>query len=62
MKKGVTKMGITDELVSNILETRFEDFPKDVVEHAKNEVIDIIGCVVGGGECYRLLHDTGSDP
>lgn len=51
-------MGITDELVSNILETRFEDFPKDVVEHAKNEVIDVVGCIVGGANatgCSMIL-------
>lgn len=46
-------MGITDELVSNLLETRFENFPQDVVELAKSAVIDVAGCVVGGA------NDTG---
>ena len=46
-------MSITDELVSNLLETRFEDFPQDVVELAKYAVIDAVGCVVGGA------NDTG---
>ena len=46
-------MGITDELVSNLLETRFEDLPRDVVELAKYAVIDVVGCVVGGA------NDTG---
>jgi 2-methylcitrate dehydratase PrpD len=46
-------MSITDELVSNLLETRFEDFPQDVVELAKYAVIDGVGCVVGGA------NDTG---
>ncbi len=46
-------MSITDELVRNLLETRFENFPREVVELAREAVIDIIGCVVGGA------NDTG---
>lgn len=46
-------MSITDELVRNLLETRFEDFPRDVVELAKDTVIDVVGCVMGGA------NDTG---
>lgn len=46
-------MSVTDELVRNLLEIRFEDFPQDVVELAKDAVIDVIGCVMGGA------NDTG---
>lgn len=46
-------MSVTDELISHILETSFEDFPQDVVQRAKDEVIDVTGCAVGGA------NDTG---
>lgn len=41
-------MSVTEELVSNIMETRFEVFPKDTIERAKDIVIDVIGCSIGG--------------
>jgi 2-methylcitrate dehydratase PrpD len=53
VERRITKMSITDELVSNLIETRFEDFPRDVVELAKYAVIDAVGCMVGGA------NDTG---
>jgi 2-methylcitrate dehydratase PrpD len=49
----VRNMGVTEELVDNILETRFQAFTKDIVERAKDEVIDVIGCAIGGA------NDTG---
>ncbi len=41
-------MTITEQLLSNILETRFENIPKDIVKRAKDSVIDTIGCAIGG--------------
>ena len=46
-------MRATEELISNIFETRFKDFTQDIVERAKDEVIDVIGCAIGGA------NDTG---
>lgn len=41
-------MNIIEELARNILETHFDTFDKDTVEHAKNRVMDVIGCMIGG--------------
>jgi 2-methylcitrate dehydratase PrpD len=41
-------MSIIEELVRNILETRFERFDKDIMEHAKKRVMDVVGCMIGG--------------
>jgi 2-methylcitrate dehydratase PrpD len=46
-------MSVTEEIIGNILETRFESFSRDIVERAKDEVMDTIGCIVGGA------NDTG---
>ena len=51
-------MNVTEELVNNILGARFEDFKPDIVERAKDEVIDVIGCAVGGANatgCSMIL-------
>lgn len=39
---------IIKELIRNILETRFEAFSQENIEDAKNRMIDIIGCAIGG--------------
>ena len=41
-------MSVTKELVSHVLETRFEAIPKEIVKRAKYQVIDIIGCSIVG--------------
>jgi 2-methylcitrate dehydratase PrpD len=41
-------VGLTEQLVKNVVETRFEDISEDVVTRAKDEVIDTIGCALGG--------------
>ncbi len=33
---------------ANIVNTRFEDFDKATVELAKNRIIDVLGCLIGG--------------
>jgi len=37
-----------EELSANVLETRFENFDEATLLNAKNRVVDIVGCVVGG--------------
>jgi 2-methylcitrate dehydratase PrpD len=37
-----------EELIANVLETRFENFDHATVEHAKNRIIDVVGCLIGG--------------
>lgn len=39
---------IIEELVDNILDTRYETFSVEVVDNAKKRVIDVIGCLIGG--------------
>jgi len=41
-------MSIIEELVSNVLETRFESFDLETIEQAKNRIIEVIGCSIGG--------------
>jgi 2-methylcitrate dehydratase PrpD len=50
-------MTIIEELASNIVRNDFEAFDKATVEQAKNRIIDIIGCLIGGvngGGCAEL--------
>jgi aconitate decarboxylase len=39
---------IIEELANHVLQSRFENFDNEVVEQAKNRVIDIVGCTIGG--------------
>ena len=39
-----------EKLLHNILETRFEDIDQDAVAHAKNRIIDTMGCLIGGAD------------
>jgi 2-methylcitrate dehydratase PrpD len=51
-------MNVTEELVNNIVETRFENLSREVIERAKEEVMDVIGCAVGGANatgCPMIL-------
>lgn len=41
-------MGITVELVRNILRTPFEAFDTQVVDRAKSRMMDVVGCMIGG--------------
>lgn len=46
-------MNATEQIVGNVLKTRFEDIPEDIVGRAKDEIIDTVGCVLVGA------NDTG---
>lgn len=39
---------ITKELISNVLETKFNMFSDEVIEDVKKRFIDVIGCAIGG--------------
>jgi 2-methylcitrate dehydratase PrpD len=41
-------MSIIEELASNVLEASFKSFDKEIVEQAKNRIIDVLGCLIGG--------------
>jgi 2-methylcitrate dehydratase PrpD len=57
-----------DRLISNILETQFEDIPPAVINHAKNRLLDVIGCLVcgandiGNAELLGIVRDWGGKP
>lgn len=51
-------MSIIGELIANLLETRFEQFDDAALEKAKERVIDVIGCAIGGSDgpgCRPLI-------
>ena len=37
-----------EALSENVLSVRFEDLGDRIVENAKNRIIDVLGCVIGG--------------
>jgi 2-methylcitrate dehydratase PrpD len=49
----------------NVLETHFENFDPATVEHAKNRMIDVVGCLIGGANgpgnlpLIKLIKDWG---
>lgn len=56
---------IIEELAQNVLETRFADFPDPVIANAKDRLIDICGCIIGGAnapgcaELRSLIREWG---
>lgn len=42
---------VTDALIQNVLETRFENIPQETVENTKRRILDLIGCIIGGAKC-----------
>lgn len=51
----ITKKTPIEELIANVLETRFENFDYATVEHAKNRMIDVLGCLIGGANTPENL-------
>lgn len=57
-----------DRIIANILETKFEDIPPAAVDHAKNRLIDAIGCMIcgandtGNPELLGIVRDWGGKP
>jgi 2-methylcitrate dehydratase PrpD len=55
-------------MIRNILETEFENFDFATVEHAKNRIIDTLGCLIGGAkdagnpELLNLIRRWGGAP
>ena len=45
---GIGKSRATEELIANVLETRFENFDQATLENAKARIIDVIGCLIAG--------------
>ena len=54
----MASMSPTNELVRNMLEINFDAFSEEVVNHAKNRIIDVIGCLIAGANapgCPMIL-------
>ena len=57
-----------DLFARNIVEKRFEAFDPAVVRHAKDRIMDTVGCLIGGyadsgnPELIRMLKDEGGKP
>jgi 2-methylcitrate dehydratase PrpD len=62
------KIGATEELLENVLSTRFEDLDTVLVDTAKNRIIDLLGCVVGAANApgipplVGLIKEWGGKP
>lgn len=56
---------VTEALIANILNTRFEDIDTEVVDNTKRRILDMIGDIVGGTRCdgnpelAELVEDWG---
>lgn len=59
---------ISDQLITKVLETRFEDLNSKVVANVKNRIIDAVGCAVAGANAcgspmaVDLVEDWGGKP
>jgi 2-methylcitrate dehydratase PrpD len=57
-----------ERLIANILDTRLEDVPAESVSHAKNRLLDVIGCMIcgandiGNPELLGIIRDWGGKP
>lgn len=58
-------MTIIEEWAKNVVETRFDKFDRKVIERAKQRIIDIVGCMMGGAnapgnpELVELVKEWG---
>ncbi|MGD0917166.1 MAG: MmgE/PrpD family protein [Thermodesulfobacteriota bacterium] len=61
----LNKKSPIDELIANALETRFENIDPATLAHAKNRIVDVIGCLIGGANGHgnlpliKLIKDWG---
>ncbi len=57
-----------DRMIANILETKFENIPPAAVAHAKDRLLDAIGCMIcgandtGNPELLGIVRDWGGKP
>jgi 2-methylcitrate dehydratase PrpD len=60
-----TNNNAIEQLSTNVVDAKFEDLDKAIIEHAKNRIIDTVGCLIGGSgdtgnpELVSLFDDTG---
>jgi len=44
-------LAVTEALIANVLNTRFEDIEQEVVDNTKRRILDMIGDAIGGATC-----------
>ena len=49
--ENVTGEAVTEALIANILNTRFEDIEQEVVDNTKKRILDMVGDAIGGAMC-----------
>jgi 2-methylcitrate dehydratase PrpD len=63
-----TKITLLEQMIANILKTRFENFDQATIDHAKNRIIDTVGCLIGGAkgagnpQLLNLIKAWGGNP
>ena len=56
------------KLIENIINTKYEDIPSEIIAHAKNRIIDAIGCLIcgakdtGNPELINIIRKWGGNP
>ncbi len=59
---------VTEALIANVLNTRFEDIEDEVIDNTKRRILDTIGCAIGGArapgnaELIELVKSWGGRP
>jgi 2-methylcitrate dehydratase PrpD len=57
-----------ERMIDNILNTRFENIPRAAIDHAKDRIIDTVGCLIcgandsGNPELLKIVRDWGGKP
>ncbi|MFC1820220.1 MmgE/PrpD family protein [Thermodesulfobacteriota bacterium] len=44
-------MGVMDEVIKNLLETKYEALPTDVIEATRKQILDTLAVTIGGSTC-----------
>ncbi len=52
-------MSLIETVVSHIVQTRFEDLPQELIDRAKDRIIDTLGCIFAGVDypAYKMIID-----
>ena len=59
---------VISKIVDNVIQTKFENFDEPTLENAKDRIIDVMGCLMGGAgdsgnrEFVNLIQDIGGKP
>ena len=63
-----TESTAIEALSENVLSTRFENLDKETIENARNRIIDVLGCAIGGAEApgnralVEIIKDISGKP